>query len=223
MEEASLCGVSYPKKQSLRRVCMQVASLGKRLKRRVRNEQKYKEGRKVWQVCVTELDCGCSSPPGPPTAEDAEESSIQVQANEGSSEKCFIVHKDGLGEVAISLPLFQPLTLLPIREVGISCHMKGGWYAEDQSLQRGRGGQSLMTWLSYWVIQPRTFLPLDVFLMKGMCFPCSGHCGLDLQSRAAESTPGWCSLWQHPPSLDNFTFSPSLPALWRHWKKMVFY
>lgn len=82
------------------------------------------------------------------------------------------------------------------------------------SLQRGRGGQSLMTWLSHWVIQPGTFLPLDVLLMKGMCFPCSGHCGLDLQSHAAESTPCWCSLWQHPPSLNNFTFSPSLPALW---------
>ena len=105
---------------------MQVASSGKRLKRRVRNKQKNKEGRKVSQVCVTDLDCGCSSPPVPPTAEDAAESSTQVQANEGSFEKGFIIRKDGLGEVAISLPLFQPLTLLPIREASISCRMKGG-------------------------------------------------------------------------------------------------
>lgn len=75
-------------------------------------------------MCVTELDCGCSSPPGPPPAEDAAESSTQGRANEGSFEKGFIVRKDGLREVAISLPLFQPLTLLPIREASISCHMK---------------------------------------------------------------------------------------------------
>lgn len=59
-------------------------------------------------------------------AEEAAESSTQVQSNEGSSEKGFTVRKDGLREVEISLPLFQPLTLLPIREASISCHMKGG-------------------------------------------------------------------------------------------------
>ena len=150
VEEASLCGVSYPKKQSLRRVCMQVASFGKRLKRRVRNEQKYKEGRKVWQVCVTELDCGCSSPSGPPKAEDAAESSTQVQVNEGSSEKGFIVHKDGLGEVAISLPLFQPLTLLPIRELGNSCHMR---VADMLRIKVCKEGEEVSPWWHDWATE----------------------------------------------------------------------
>lgn len=128
MEKASLYGVSYPKEQMPEaRVCMQVASFGKRLKRRVRNEQKNEEGGKSGQACATELDCGCSSPPGPPPPQKTlQNRPTQGRANEGSFEKGFIVRKDGLREVAISLPLFQPLTLLPIREASISCHMKGG-------------------------------------------------------------------------------------------------
>lgn len=43
----------------------------------------------------------------------------------------------------------QPLTLLPIREASILPH-EGWLMGWDQSAKRGRGGQSLMTWLSHW-------------------------------------------------------------------------
>lgn len=163
--------------------------------------KKGKEGREVWQVRVTELGCGCSSPPRPPMAEEAAESSTQVQSNEGSSEKGFTVRKDGLREVEISLPLFQPLTLLPIREASISCHMKGGWYAEDQSLRRRWGGQSLMMWLSH--CYPAWNFPASGFLAnQGSVFS-----WLFRSLWAGSSAPcGWEHSWpMQPPTALSLT------------------
>ena len=136
-------------------------------------------------MCVSRLGCGCSGPPRPPTAEEAAESSTCLMR--GLLRKVLLSVKMDSGRwqsLSPSSTLWH--CCLSERQASLAT-----WKVADMLRTKvWEEGKEVSPWWRDWatVIQPGTFLPLDILLNKGVCFPgCSGRCGLDLQSHAARA------------------------------------
>lgn len=209
MEAVPLCGVSYLKKQAWDRVCMHITSFGKSMKGRVRNEQKKEKGGKSDRCVSLSWAVGAQARHDLPWQKKLQNHPQECSLIRGLLRKVlFSVKMDSGRWQSLSPSSSLWHCCLSERQASLAT-----WRVADMLRTKvWEEGEEVSPWWCDWatVIQPGTFLPLDFLLIKGVCFPgCSGRCGLDLQSHAAETTLGDAA---SDSTLPHSTISPSPQA-----------